>query len=174
MIIGSYCDWRGRISREGYGRVWAGSQKHGFIRNQGMGRKPHIKLPCKILGIIHAYSPNSISWGCKTDKNKLFACACLNQLVINCNDRGFQKERDRGFVSAYDRNAAYGFTTGWDKSNRICISGVGPEFYYKSTLGFRIPYSDFHLNGLFPYRYRPHVMMPPASFIACSNYRSHS
>ena len=54
-----------------------------------MGRKPHIKLPCEILGIIHAYSPDSISWGFKTDKNKLFACACLNQLVINCNDRGF-------------------------------------------------------------------------------------
>ena len=106
-----------RIARHRDGGIWVWGEEYGFIGYQALGRKPQMEQPGQVLRIEYTYFPDSGSRSLEAHENQLFSGSGFNQLVIHGNDSGFQKKRDRGFISGYNRNTAYDFAAGGNETH---------------------------------------------------------
>lgn len=90
-----------------------------------------MEFSCKILGIIDPHLPYAGHRISKTHEYQLFSGAGFNELVIDRNDRWFQKKRDRGLVPGYNRNTGDYLAAGGDKAHRVGIGSGCPELQGK-------------------------------------------
>ena len=130
-----------------------------------------MEFSCKILGIIDPHLPYAGHRISKTHEYQLFSGAGFNELVIDRNDRWFQKKRDRGLVPGYNRNTGDYLAAGGDKAHRVGIGSGCPELQGKTAGGFLRSHPDFHIIPLLSGRNGAEMVMGPACLIACRDDR---